>query len=201
MSVAARIFGEHDTRLRFILGAYWMWRARTRIISGSIPSVLTRSLPAVATRTSRHSLIGAKAYVKGAVDVLSDAEVTSDGFHVVKLLNGGPSGCVGRNRRTVQLKRTRCLRVNNQRSFTESEMGSVDESLQCLTWALDLAAGTLETARAYELELNIRELWTLSPTATGRHLDRWCARAVESGLQATVGVAKTIRGHRPGIPR
>ncbi len=136
-----------------------------------------------------------KAYIKGAADVFPDAEVTFDRFHVVKLLNEG----IERVRRAEQkdrpdLKRTRWLWLKNQRRLTASEMVRLDE-------LLDLVTDTLQTAKAYELKLDFQELWALPPVAAGRHLDRWCVRAEESGLQPMVGVAKTIRRHRTGILR
>ncbi|MGH9262134.1 MAG: ISL3 family transposase, partial [Acidimicrobiales bacterium] len=55
--------------------------------------------------------------------------------------------------------------------------------------------------RAYQLKESLREVFAgdLTPSETTELLDRWCAKASRSRLEAFVKLAATIRKHRDGI--
>jgi transposase len=53
--------------------------------------------------------------------------------------------------------------------------------------------------RAWQLKEQLRQLYQIPATATDDHLRRWTRRALTSGINAFVTLAKRIRRHRRGI--
>jgi transposase len=133
------------------------------------------------------------AYVKGVTENLTEAEITFDKFHAVKLVNDA----VDQVRRTEskdrpQLKYSRYLWLMN-----ESRL-SVEQSLSLEA----LSSMNLKTARAYRIRLAFQDIFNCpSRDWAELVLDRWYSWAIRSRLEPIKKVARTVKRHRDGILR
>jgi transposase len=133
-----------------------------------------------------------KAFIKGAADHMSNAEVTFDKFHVVKLLNEA----VDQVRRTEAkenpiLKGTRYLWLKNRDNLSVKQL----EKLQ------SLENENLDSAKAYQLKLTFQDIYRHCENIDDATIliDSWLKLADESGLEPIMGFANTVRNHYDGI--
>ena len=142
-----------------------------------------------------------EAFQKGAAENLPNAAVTFDRFHVMKLVGEGVDS-VRRLERVTQpaLKNSRYSFLKNPENLT----GTQFERL------LRLSELNLKTMKAYQMRLNIQEVWRQPGIrAAGKLLREWCgwvrraARPTKgektSGLEPMVKVATTIQEKIKGI--
>jgi len=131
------------------------------------------------------------AYIRGVTDNLTEAEITFDKFHAVKLVNDA----VDKVRRAEskgrpELKRSRYLWLRNEPSLSAESRAQ-------------LAALTrlhLKTARAYRIRLAFQEVYNQPNWNWGaRFLERWYSWAIRSRLDPIKDAARTIKKHRDGI--
>lgn len=133
------------------------------------------------------------AYIKGVTDNLTEASITFDKFHAVKLVNDA----VDRVRRTEskgrpELKRSRYLWLRNEPSL------SADSRRQLAR----LSRMHLKTARAYQMRLAFQEIYEQPTHEWGAlFLDRWYGWAIRSRLEPMKEAARTVKRHRDGILR
>ena len=131
------------------------------------------------------------AYIKGVTENLTEAEITFDKFHAVKLVNDA----VDQVRRAEskgrpELKRSRYLWLRNEPSLSAESRAQ-------------LAALTklhLKTARAYQIRLAFQEIYKQPNRDWGAiYLDRWYGWAIRSRLDPIKDAARTVMRHRDGI--
>ena len=131
------------------------------------------------------------AYIKGVTENLTEAEITFDKFHAVKLVNDA----VDQVRRAEskgrpELKRSRYLWLRNEPSLSAESRAQ-------------LAALTklhLKTARAYQIRLAFQEIYKQPNRDWGAiFLDRWYGWAIRSRLDPIKDAARTVMRHRDGI--
>jgi transposase len=133
------------------------------------------------------------AFIKGVADNLTEAEVTFDKFHAVKLVNDA----VDKVRRAEaksrpELKRSRYLWLKNERNL------STEQSAQLGA----LARTNLKTARAYHLRLAFQDIYKEQSREWAEiFLDRWYSWARRCRLEPMKQLAATIQRHRSGILR
>jgi transposase len=133
------------------------------------------------------------AYIKGVTENLTEAEITFDKFHAVKLVNDA----VDQVRRAEskdrpQLKYSRYLWLMN-----ESRL-SVEQSLSLEA----LCNMNLKTARAYRIRLAFQDIYNCPSRDWGELvLNRWYSWAIRSRLEPIKKVARTVKRHRDGILR
>jgi transposase len=133
------------------------------------------------------------AYIKGVTENLTEAEITFDKFHAVKLVNDA----VDQVRRAEskdrpQLKYSRYLWLMN-----ESRL-SVEQSLSLEA----LCSMNLKTARAYRIRLAFQDIYNCPSRDWGELvLNRWYSWAIRSRLEPIKKVARTVKRHRDGILR
>lgn len=131
------------------------------------------------------------AFIKGVGDNLTEAQITFDKFHAVKLVNDA----VDKVRRQEskgrpELKRSRYLWLRNEPSLSAEGRAN----LQALTRL------HLKTARAYRLRLAFQEVYQQPTAAWGAlFLDRWYRWAIRSRLAPIKDAARTVLRHRDGI--
>jgi transposase len=131
------------------------------------------------------------AFIKGVGDNLTEAEITFDKFHAVKLVNDA----VDKVRRQEskgrpELKRSRYLWLRNEPSLSAESRAN----LQALTRL------HLKTTRAYQIRLAFQEVYQQPTAAWGAlFLDRWYGWAIRSRLAPIKDAARTILRHRDGI--
>jgi len=131
------------------------------------------------------------AYIKGVTDNRTEAEITFDKFHAVKLVNDA----VDKVRRAEskgrpELKRSRYLWLRNEPALSAESRNQ-------------LAALTrlhLKTARAYRMRLAFQEIYNQPTLEWGAlFLDRWYSWAIRSRLEPMKEAARTVKKHRDGI--
>ena len=137
----------------------------------------------------RHDM--SAAFIKGVTDNLTEAEITFDKFHAVKLVNDA----VDKVRRAEakgrpELKRSRYLWLRNEPSLSAEGRAN----LQALTRL------HLKTARAYQIRLAFQEIYQQPSWQWGAlFLDRWYSWAIRSRLDPIKDAARTVMRHRDGI--
>jgi transposase len=133
------------------------------------------------------------AYIKGVEHNLTEAEITFDKFHAVKLVNDAVDQVRrAESRERPELKHSRYLWLKNERRL----------SVEQLTALAELTQIHLKTARAYRLRLAFQEMYTAPSLDWGELiLDRWYGWAIRSRLEPMKKVARTIKQHRDGILR
>jgi transposase len=133
------------------------------------------------------------AFIRGVTDNLTEAEITFDKFHAVKLVNDA----VDKVRRAEakdrpELKRSRYLWLKNEPKL--SAQGRAD--LEALTRL------HLKTARAYQIRLAFQEIYQQPTWEWGElFLERWYSWAIRSRLEPIKDAARTVMRHRDGILR
>ena len=131
------------------------------------------------------------AFIKGVTENLTEAEITFDKFHVMKLI-GEAVDKVRRDevKSRPELKRSRYLWLKNERNLTAeqaAQLGSLSQS-------------NLKTARAYHLRLTFQDIYKERSRAWAAILfDKWYAWARRCRLQPMKDVAATMMRHRAGI--
>ncbi|NJO56719.1 MAG: ISL3 family transposase, partial [Rhodospirillales bacterium] len=131
------------------------------------------------------------AYIAGVSENLTEAEITFDRFHVMKLIGEA----VDKVRRTEtksrpELKGSRYLWLKNDVNLTsaqKAERGS-------------LAKANLKTGRAWAMRLAFQDIYKeRSRDWAGLVFERWCSWARRSKLEPMKAVAATLMRHADGI--
>ena len=231
---AARLVGEHDTRLWRILH-HWVETARQRADFADVKRVAIDETAARrghdyitlfvdidqrrvlyvadgkdaktlevfaddleahggdASRVKEVCIDMSAAFIKGVAENLTEAEITFDKFHAVRLVNDA----LDKVRRAEvkerpELKRSRYLWLKNANRL------SADQTAQLGS----LSAMNLKTARAYNLRLAFQDIYAEPSRAWAEFvLDQWYSWARRSRLEPMKQVALTIKRHRDGILR
>ena len=232
VAAAARLMGEHDTRLWRIV-QYYVEQAVARMDLAELRRVAIDETAAkrghdyislfvdidrrnvvfvtegrgaatvaeFAEHVDRHNSDASRikevcidmsaAYISGVTENLTEAEITFDKFHAVKLVNDA----VDKVRREEskgrpELKRSRYLWLRNEPSLSAESR----EQLAALTRL------HLKTARAYQIRLAFQEIYKQPNRDWGAiFLDRWYGWAIRSRLDPIKHAARTVMRHRDGI--
>jgi len=133
------------------------------------------------------------AYIKGVGHNLTEAEITFDKFHAVKLVNDAVDQVRrAESRERPELKGSRFLWLKNEGRLTVAQSATLDA----------LTRLNLKTARAYRIRLAFQEVYNQPSEGWGELiLDRWYSWAIRSRLEPIKKVARTINRHRDGILR
>ena len=134
----------------------------------------------------------APAFQSGVSTHFPKAAMIFDRFHVVKLANAAVDTIRRQEAKTNdELKQTRYLWLSNPVNLTDAKKQKL-ATIQAMNSA---------TAMAYQMKLNLQELWTLPnrQTATA-HLEAWCKWVTESNIGISMkNLAKTVKEHAAGI--
>lgn len=141
------------------------------------------------------------AFLKGATETMPMAQVTYDRFHVMKLIGDA----VDEVRRIEvkerpELKGTRFDWLRNPGSLSAAGCERV----------ISFFRMNLRTAKAYQLRLNLQNLWSMPSAELAReYLRRWCTWATRvtkskdptraAGFEPLRRAVQTIRSHTDGI--
>ena len=132
-----------------------------------------------------------KAYLKGSLEHLPEADITFDRYHVKAKL----SEAVDRVRReeagqrAETLKRSRYLWLSNPKNLSPGQRSHLDQ----------LLSQPLNAARAYSWALRFDQLYELDGHEAADYLRRWVKGAVRSRLQPIIEFAHLVEDHWPGI--
>jgi transposase len=132
------------------------------------------------------------AFQAGARKEFPQASMVFDRFHVMKLIQEALDTI--RRQEVAQndlLKQTRYLWLKNPDNLTPSQ----HQKLKVLEQM------NLATSRAYQMKLNLQEMWTLPDRHTaGLHLEQWYQWVIASDIgQPMKKAAHTIKAHATGI--
>ena len=133
------------------------------------------------------------AYIKGVTDNLTEAEITFDKFHAVKLVNDAVDEVRrAESKHRPELKYSRYLWLMNERRL------SIEQGLSLEA----LSRMNLKTARAYRIRLAFQEIFSCPSRDWGELvLNSWYSWAIRSRLEPIKKVARTVKQHRDGILR
>ena len=131
------------------------------------------------------------AFIKGVTENLTEAEITFDKFHVMKLIGDAVDKVRRAESKTrPELKRSRYLWLRNESNLSAEQSAHLGS----------LAKTNLKTARAYHLRLTFQDIYKeRSREWAGVFLDKWYSWARRSRLEPMKQVAATIDRHRAGI--
>jgi transposase len=131
------------------------------------------------------------AFIKGVTENLTEATITFDKFHVMKLIGEA----VDKQRRIEvkarpELRGSRFVWLKNEQNLTTAGRAQL----------ATLSKQHLKTARAYQLRCAFQEVYA-QPTRGWAELmlDQWDSWAMRSRIEPIKDVARTIRRHRDGI--
>ena len=131
------------------------------------------------------------AFIKGVTENLTEAEITFDKFHVMKLI-GDAVDKVRRDERKTrpELIRSRYIWLKNERNLSAAQTTQLSA----------LAKTNLKTARAYQMRLAFQDIYKEPSRGWAElFLDRWYSWARRSRLEPMKRVAATIDRHREGV--
>ncbi len=131
------------------------------------------------------------AYISGVTENLTEAEITFDKFHAVKLVNDAVDKVRRIESKTQpSLKGSRYAWLRNEPNLSAAQAATINM----------LAHTNLKTARAYRMRLAFQEVYAQPTRGWGElFLDRWTGWVKRSRLEPMKAVAKTIERHRDGI--
>ena len=131
------------------------------------------------------------AYIKGVTENLTEAEITFDKFHAVKLVNDAVDQVRRIESKTQpSLKGSRYVWLKNEANLSAGQSATLGT----------LAHTNLKTARAYRMRLAFQEVYAQPTRGWGElFLDRWIGWVKRSRLEPMMAVAKTIERYRDGI--
>jgi transposase len=144
-----------------------------------------------ASRIKQACIDMSPAYISGVTENLTEAEITFDRFHVMKLL-GDAVDDVRRAevKARPELKGTRYVWTKNSANLTAKQTSMLDT----------LSSTNLKTARAWRMRLGFQDIYA-QPTRGWAELffDKWISWAKRSRLEPMKAVARTMEKHRDGI--
>jgi transposase len=234
VAAAARLVGEHDTRLWRILH-HWVEKTRERADYSSVRRLAIDETAARrghayitlfvdidarrvlyvadgrdagtveafaddleahngdASRIKQVCIDMSAAFIKGVADNLTEAEITFDKFHAVKLVNDALDKVRrAESKERPELKRSRYLWLKNEPHLSAQQAAQLGS----------LASTNLKTARAYRLRLAFQDIYAQPSRAWAEFfLDRWYSWARRCRLEPMKQVALTIARYRDGILR
>jgi len=234
VAVAARIIGEHDTKLWRVLH-HWVEAARARADYADVKRVAIDETAARrghdyvslfvdidarrvlyvadgkdagtvaefaddleahngdASRIKEVCIDMSAAFIKGVGHNLTEAQITFDKFHAVKIVNDAVDKVRRAESKTrPELKRSRYLWLKNEPNLSAEGRANLDA----------LTRMHLKTARAYQLRLAFQDIYQQPTHGWGElFLERWYSWAIRSRLEPMKDAARTILRHRDGILR
>jgi transposase len=144
-----------------------------------------------ASRIKQACIDMSPAFISGVGENLTEAEITFDRFHVMKLIGDA----VDEVRRTEvkarpELRGTRYVWTKNAPNLTAKQSAMLDA----------LASTNLKTARAWRMRLAFQDIYAQPTRGWGElFLGKWISWARRSRLEPMKAVARTMEKHREGI--
>jgi len=133
------------------------------------------------------------AFIKGIRENLTNAEITFDKFHIIKLINEAVDSVRREEVKTnTELKKMRYTFLTNRTNLSIKNKEKIDQ--------LSMKRQKLKTMRAYLIRESFQELYQ-SKTEMDfmTSLNKWYFWATHSRLDPIIKVAKTIRSHWDGV--
>jgi len=144
-----------------------------------------------ASRIKQACIDMSPAFISGVTENLTEAEITFDRFHVMKLIGDA----VDEVRRAEvkarpELRGTRYVWTKNEPNLTAKQSTVLDT----------LSSTNLKTARAWRMRLAFQGIYAQPTRGWGElFFDKWIGWARRSRLEPMKAVARTMEKHREGI--
>jgi transposase len=131
------------------------------------------------------------AFIAGTAEAFPSAQITSDRFHVVKLLNEAMDKvCRLERREHDALKGHKYTFLKDDKNLNAGQKTKRDERVQLYP--------TL--GEAYRLKVLFNDLWTMpDKQAATTFLTQWCGEVIEARIPAMIQFANTVKSHWSGI--
>jgi transposase len=131
------------------------------------------------------------AFISGITEQFPDSSLTFDKFHVMKMMNEAIDEVRREEQlRNAELKNTRYIWLKNPSNLSLVEK----EKLGSLKYM------NLQTSKAYNFKLSLKDFWTYNDkTLAEDFLRKWYYWATHSQIEPIIDVAKTIKAHWNGI--
>jgi transposase len=144
-----------------------------------------------ASRIKQASIDMSPAFIAGVTENLTEAEITFDRFHVMKLIGDAVDEVRrGEVKARPELKGTRYVWAKNQPNLTAKQADMLAA----------LSTTNLKTARAWRMRLAFQDIYAQPSRPWGTlFLDKWIGWAKRSRLEPMKAVARTMEKHRDGI--
>jgi len=145
-----------------------------------------------AEKVTDASLDMSKAFIKGVLEAMPNAEITFDPFHMIKHMNNALSKVRAEEAKMFPglMKGSRLSFLKNPENLTEKQEGTLTK----------LCGYRLKTARAYLLKLALQDVYfALNREEAERQLQSWYSWAIRSQIDHVKKVAKTVKNHWNGI--
>ena len=144
-----------------------------------------------ASRIKQACIDMSPAFISGVTENLTEAEITFDRFHVMKLI-GDAVNDVRRAevKERPELRGTRYVWIKNEPNLTAKQSTVLDT----------LSSTNLKTARAWRMRIAFQDIYAQPTRGWGElFFDKWIGWAKRSRLEPMKAVARTMEKHREGI--
>jgi len=132
------------------------------------------------------------AFIRGAREQFSEAELTFDKFHIMKIVNDAVDEVRKQEQKErPELAKSRYLWLKNPANLKQSQALSLE--------TLTVKKLNLKTSRAYHIRLNFQEMFKQPPEAAEIFLKKWYFWATHSRLEPIKEAAYTIKRHWNGV--
>jgi len=134
------------------------------------------------------------AFIRGLEDHLSDASITFDRYHVMKLLNKAVDSVRKRESREQGiLRKTKYLWLKNQKNLTEKQEIELEK-------IMSIKNLNLQTVKAYHIRENFKMFYEINDkNKAEKHLKKWFWWATHSRIEEMREVAWAIKRHWGGV--
>jgi len=131
------------------------------------------------------------AFINGILSEFTNAKITFDKFHVMKMMNEAVDEVRKQEQTTVkELKNSKYLWLKNEGNLSEKQIEKF----------LNLKNLNLKTVRAYNIKLNLQRFWdSQNRNEAAKSLKKWYYWATHSRLTPITEAAKTVKKHWDGI--
>lgn len=131
-----------------------------------------------------------KAYLSTAKEILPNAEIVHDRFHLVKYLNDAIDKVRRREVKTHdELKQSRYALLKNKENLTETQRIKFES----------ISSANYQVSKAWQVRENFKDLFA-SDKSTGHELYfKWAADAMRRSIKEVCKVVEMFNNHLPGV--
>jgi len=131
------------------------------------------------------------AFINGILSEFTNAKITFDKFHLMKMMNEAVDEVRKQEQSTVkELKNSKYLWLKNEENLSEKQLEKF----------LNLKNLNLRTVRAYNIKLNLQRFWdSQNRNEATKSLKKWYFWATHSRLTPITEAAKTVKKHWDGV--
>jgi transposase len=142
------------------------------------------------------------AFIKGVKEVLTEAQITFDKFHILKIINQALDQVRRAEAATnpllkKTLNKTRYIWLKNDANLTAKERARKEALTE-----LSMSSLNLKSMQAMHIRENFQAIYSADNVEEFETLlQKWYSWAIKSGLEPMIKAAKTIKNHWEGIIR